>query len=81
MLNCLGGGKALQRDLDRWATVNCLSFSRAKCWVLHFGHNARQPSSLGEVWLESSLTEKNLGVLMVTDGQSAEYEPVVGSGG
>ena len=60
--------KVLHRNLDRlhrWAKVNCMSFNRAKCQVLHFRHNnPRQPYKLGEKWLESCRTERELGVLM-----------------
>ena len=41
-----------------------MSFSRAKCQVLHSGHNPRQPNVFGEEWLESCLMERDLGVLM-----------------
>ena len=65
------GGDAIQRDLERlerWAVVSLLKFNKEKCKVLFLVQaNTNYPYVLGDEWIESSIAEKDMGVLVFED--------------
>lgn len=68
VVKMLEGSNAIQRDLDRlekWVRVKLVKLNKAKCKVLQVGWgNPNQKHRLAEEWIENSLEEKDLGLLV-----------------
>ncbi|KAJ7400597.1 hypothetical protein BTVI_104072 [Pitangus sulphuratus] len=68
------GREVLKRDLDKledWAITNCMKFKgnhmsfKGECWILHLEWgNSRCSYSLENETLESSVTERDMGILV-----------------
>jgi hypothetical protein len=62
--------RKIQDDLEKlqhWSETWLLKFNAAKCKTMHMGkHNAHNDYSMGQITLDTTETEKDLGV-MITD--------------
>ena len=57
----------IQSDLDRleeWVIDNKMNFNQEKCKVLNLGIKNVHKYKMGDTWLDSSICEKDLGVLV-----------------
>ncbi|PKU47410.1 rna-directed dna polymerase from mobile element jockey-like [Limosa lapponica baueri] len=67
-VDTLDGRDAIQRDLDRlerWVHANLMKFNQAKRKVLHLSRGKpKHKYRLDREWTESSLEEKDLGVMV-----------------
>lgn len=65
------GCAAIQRDvnwLEKWVNQNIMKFTKGKRQNPHLGKkNSRHHCTLGADWLKSSLTEKDLRVLVINN--------------
>lgn len=75
LICCRIGRRGLDR-LDQWAVANCVRFNKAKCQVMHFGHdNPMRCCRLGKEWLEICSVEKDLRVLVNSQMNMSQVVP------